>query len=93
MKATGCVQSVDQNGRLVIPKKLRATLDIEVNDIVEFYVNDKKEIVLKKHVSTCVFCGSTENVVDFKNKKICLQCATQLNIDIEKSKQNTNNTL
>lgn len=86
MKTTACI---DQNGRLVIPKKIRSTLNIEINDIVEFYINEKKEIVLKKHIPACVFCGCTENIVDFKNKKICVQCAAELNIDIEKFKQIT----
>lgn len=78
MKSTGCVQCVDQNGRLVIPKKLRTSLNIEINDVVEFYINENKEIVLKKHIPKCVFCGTTEKLREFKNKKICEKCAAEL---------------
>lgn len=48
MKATGVVRNVDNLGRVVLPKEIRRTLRIGVNDPVEFYT-DGKGIYIKKY--------------------------------------------
>ena len=35
-------------------------------------------IILKKFQRSCVFCGKTENLVDYKSKSICADCATEI---------------
>ena len=47
MKATGIVRKVDELGRIVIPKELRRTLDINEKDALEIYTEDE-QIILKK---------------------------------------------
>lgn len=49
MKSTGIVRKVDELGRVVIPKELRRTLEINEKDPMEIYVEDEK-IILKKYV-------------------------------------------
>lgn len=78
MKTTGCAQGIDQNGRVVIPKNLRSSLNIEVNDVVEFFINENKELVMRKSIPKCVFCGTTEGLLSFKDKKICSKCFNDL---------------
>ena len=46
MKSTGIVRKVDELGRVVIPIELRRTLDIDVKDALEIYV-DADKIILK----------------------------------------------
>jgi len=48
MKSTGIVRKVDELGRIVIPIELRRTLDIEIKDALEIYV-DRDQIILKKY--------------------------------------------
>ena len=48
MKSTGMTRSIDQLGRIVIPKELRRTLDIEVGDPLEIFV-DGEEVILRKY--------------------------------------------
>ncbi|MDD3350742.1 MAG: AbrB/MazE/SpoVT family DNA-binding domain-containing protein, partial [Eubacteriales bacterium] len=48
MKATGIVRKVDELGRIVIPIELRRTLDIDIKDPIEIYV-DEDFIMLKKY--------------------------------------------
>ena len=48
MKSTGIVRKVDELGRIVLPIELRRTLDIEVKDALEIYV-DGAQIILKKY--------------------------------------------
>ena len=70
MKATGIIRRVDELGRVVIPIELRNKFGIAEKDPIEIYV-DGSSIILKKYEETCVFCGSTRNVVEYKGKLIC----------------------
>lgn len=77
MKSTGIVRKVDELGRIVLPIELRRTLDIEVKDALEIYV-DGSQIILKKYEPACVFCGNARDVVNFKGKNICRNCLNEL---------------
>ena len=78
MKATGIVRNIDNLGRIVIPKELRTTMEIEIKDPIEIYVDEKGNIVLKKFQPSCVFCGSEEEVDEYKGKYICQNCLVEL---------------
>ncbi|MDY3619112.1 AbrB/MazE/SpoVT family DNA-binding domain-containing protein [Agathobaculum sp.] len=77
MKSTGIVRKVDELGRIVLPIELRRTLDIEVKDALEIYV-DGNQILLKKYEPACVFCGNAKDVVHYKNKNICKNCIQEM---------------
>ena len=77
MKSTGIVRQVDNLGRIVLPIELRRTYDLAVKDAIEIYTEDDK-IILKKFKRSCIFCGGTENLVDYKNKSICADCAADI---------------
>lgn len=47
MKATGIVRKIDDLGRCVIPKEIRISLGIDIDDPVEFYVDDQCVIIKK----------------------------------------------
>lgn len=78
MKSTGIVRRVDELGRIVIPIELRNKLKIEEKDPIEIYV-DGSSIILKKFEETCVFCGSSKNVVKYKDKLVCSKCSQGIN--------------
>ncbi len=73
IKATGIVRNIDELGRLVLPKELRNTMQIQPGDPLEIYV-EEDSIILKKYQPTCVFCDSSENLTDFGEKKVCKAC-------------------
>ncbi len=73
MKSTGIVRRVDELGRIVLPKELRRTLNIDDKDSLEIYVDDEA-IVLKKYQPACIFCASADDIVTYKDKSICLNC-------------------
>ena len=77
MKSTGIVRKVDELGRIVLPIELRRTLDIEVKDALEIYV-EGDAIMLKKYEPSCVFCGNSENIQDFKGKNVCSSCRSEI---------------
>ncbi len=77
MKSTGIVRKVDELGRIVLPIELRRNLDIEERDSLEIYMDGDK-IVLRKYEPACVFCGSAEDLVNYKGKNVCGACADAL---------------
>ena len=77
MKATGIVRNIDELGRIVIPKEMRRKMDISNNDPVEIFVEDDKIILVKYSVS-CTFCGSNLGVSDFRGKRLCADCISQI---------------
>lgn len=47
---TGQTRKLDDTGRLVIPKSIRATMDLENGDEMEFLIDDnKKYIIIKRY--------------------------------------------
>lgn len=77
MKSTGIVRKVDELGRIVIPIELRRTLDIDIKDSLEIYV-DGSYVLLKKYEPACVFCGNAKDITNFKGKNICPDCLDEL---------------
>jgi len=77
MKSTGIVRNIDELGRIVIPKEIRKKLGIENSDPVEIYV-DGDNILLTKYHPACHFCGSIEEIIDFKGKMVCKACADEI---------------
>lgn len=77
MKSTGIVRKVDELGRIVLPIELRRTLDIEIKDSIEIYV-ENDSIILKKYEPTCIFCGDNKDLKTFNEKNICSNCIKKL---------------
>lgn len=73
MKSTGIVRKVDELGRIVLPIELRRNLDIEERDALEIYMDGDK-IVLRKYEPACVFCGSDQDLVTYREKNVCSAC-------------------
>ncbi|WP_126427679.1 AbrB/MazE/SpoVT family DNA-binding domain-containing protein [Brevibacillus marinus] len=79
MKATGIVRKVDELGRVVLPKELRDTFNIEIRDSLEIYV-DQEKIILKKYEPACIFCGNAGDVIRYKGKLLCSDCLTEIRL-------------
>ena len=77
MKATGIVRKIDELGRVVLPIELRRTMNLDVRDPVEIFL-EGDSIVLRKYEAACLFCGGTHNLTSFRGKQICAECLRQL---------------
>ncbi len=77
MKSIGIIRKVDEVGRIVLPIELRRIFDIEENDPLEIYTEDDC-IILKKYVPSCIFCGNSEDLIQFNGKNICTGCAEKI---------------
>lgn len=83
MKATGIVRKFDENGRFVLPMELRKKLRLTAqDDALEIFV-EGDTIILRKYEPSCVFCGNMEDIITFKEKKVCKKCAEKINILFE----------
>ena len=77
MKSTGIIRKVDELGRVVIPIEIRNQFNIAEKDPIEIYV-DGSSIVLKKYEPNCIFCGNTENLLNYNDKLICKNCSKKI---------------
>lgn len=77
MKATGITRKIDELGRIVLPIELRRTMNMNVHDPIEVYV-DGDSIVLKKYEPSCIFCGSLDGITVYKQKSVCQKCRAAL---------------
>jgi transcriptional pleiotropic regulator of transition state genes len=82
MKSTGIVRKIDELGRIVIPMELRKTLNIDIKDPLEIFVDEDK-VILTKYEPSCIFCDSSKNMHTFNNKNICQECFDKLTEDIK----------
>lgn len=67
MRSLGIVRKVDHLGRIVIPKELRNTLQLEKGAPMEIFVDDDM-IILRKYVvdEACVVTG----IISSENKRL-----------------------
>ncbi|MGF7086551.1 transcriptional pleiotropic regulator of transition state genes [Kroppenstedtia sanguinis] len=73
MRGIGIVRKVDHLGRIVLPKELRETMNIQAHDGVEIFV-DHEQIVMRKYNPSCIFCDSSESLYQFRGKIVCREC-------------------
>ena len=79
MKSTGIVRNMDILGRIVLPMEIRKTFNINPGDPLEIFISEEGGIVFKPCKNDCIFCGSTQDVVLFKEKCVCKKCVKLLN--------------
>ncbi|WP_081754729.1 AbrB/MazE/SpoVT family DNA-binding domain-containing protein [Paenibacillus durus] len=77
MKPAGVVRKVDQLGRIVLPKSLRKRYQMNEGDPVEILVQGD-HIILERYRPKCVFCGSMDEVSEYKERYICGQCLSEM---------------
>ncbi len=78
LKGTGLVKPIDSMGRLILPKEIRRHLEVDSGkDHVEFFLDDNS-IVIKKYKPACFFCNELDNLVYYKDKRVCKWCIDRL---------------
>ncbi len=78
MKSVGMVRQLDEVGRIVLPKELRRTFEIDNKDSLEIYVEGDK-IILRKYEPGCLFCGSADDVITYEDRRVCKECIEKMN--------------
>ena len=78
MENVGIVRSVDIAGRIVLPIEIRKELDIMGEGSKGEILARGNEIVIKKYIPSCIFCHSSEELVEYNGQKICRECAKKI---------------
>ena len=69
MKNTGVIRRLDELGRITLPMELRKSMNLKERDALQISV-DNGRVVLKKYTPCDIFTGATEDLVEFRGKKI-----------------------
>ncbi|WP_312693505.1 AbrB/MazE/SpoVT family DNA-binding domain-containing protein [Caproiciproducens sp.] len=71
--AAAIVRKIDQLGRIVLPKELRNSLNINANDQFEFFV-DGEMIIMRKRKFECESCDGIDDVFNYEGHTVCRKC-------------------
>jgi AbrB family transcriptional regulator, transcriptional pleiotropic regulator of transition state genes len=85
LKSTGVVRKIDELGRIVLPSELRRVFGIREGEELEISV-DGERIVLQKRADVCLFCGAESADLEFRNRKVCHNCAGELGSQVTEVK-------
>lgn len=77
MAGSGITRKVDALGRVVLPVEVRRSLGIEVGDLIDVSVEDRR-LVLRKVDGECTFCGSVESLREYADRLVCAECIVRL---------------
>lgn len=72
-------RKLSEKGGLTIPISIRSKLGLVPGQSVDI-VADGNRIIIRKHVDTCIFCGSPLRLVSFEDNHICQLCIKTLMI-------------
>lgn len=78
MSSNGIIRKLDRLGRVVIPKEIRKSLDIKEGEAVTI-IDESNHVIIKKYYDGCIFCGSQEDLIEYKNMHVCKKCRESLN--------------
>lgn len=73
------VRKIDKLSRFPIPANIRRIFKIEPDDLMELFIcKTEGEILIKKLYVNCEICNSNNDVVLFKDKKLCAKCVEEI---------------
>ncbi|MBQ1977451.1 MAG: AbrB/MazE/SpoVT family DNA-binding domain-containing protein [Ruminococcus sp.] len=73
MKAAGYLVRVDNLGRIVIPVRIRRSMELAPDSCLELFTEENK-IIMQKYQESCVFCNAEDNLIEHGGKYICKTC-------------------
>lgn len=77
MRSLGMVRRIDELGRIVLPIEIRRMMELNPGEGVEIF-SEKNRVILQKYSPACIFCGEADDIISYKDKKICRKCYEEL---------------
>lgn len=71
-------KKVNSKGGLTIPKELRAEMGLFPGQAVDLVVDGEDTLTLRKHIKTCRFCGTPQEVITIMGIDTCDTCSREL---------------
>ena len=79
METLCILRKISENGRIILPLKVRKMLNWQKEMILEvYYKPDSQGVFLKSHEPLCTYCGTTQNLLLFKNQYVCRSCQGEI---------------
>lgn len=79
MQKLNTTRRIDGIGSIILPAEVRAALDWKPEMPLDIYYDtDAGEVRLKSHENSCIHCGSTQDLLEFKNRHICCACQKEI---------------
>lgn len=70
-------KKVNKHGGITLPQMIRHELNIPAGAAIELETLDE-EIIIRKHIPTCLICGTSDQVVVDGEVEICKECLEKL---------------
>lgn len=70
-------KKISRTGGITIPVQIRHQMNIPKGAAVEIVQTEDNSLLIKKHIPTCMCCGTAENVKVFNNVELCTTCASK----------------
>lgn len=78
MERSKITKTIDNLGRVLIPKDVRKQIGIESDDELEMYVENER-IILEKKTKRCIACSSEKMLIDIgRNRYLCGKCKSEI---------------
>ena len=77
MNDTRITKSIDELGRLGIPKHMRKALGVTDGEPVELSM-EGDTLIIRRAKQGCIFCENTASLTLFNGKYICSDCISKL---------------
>ena len=81
MASTGVQRCLDELGRITLPKEIRKNLSIPTGTPLLIHVEGNK-IILEKSGKACAICGSADDIKEFNDKGVCINCIEQIKAEL-----------
>lgn len=75
------IKTVDEFGRILIPKYIRSQFGIKPGDTL-YYEVDADRIILRRPIEKCIFCEDAQNVEQVMGRPVCKNCVEKIKNEI-----------
>lgn len=76
-------KKVSKAGGVTIPSPLRHALNIPKGAAIEMTTTPDDEIIIKKHIPTCLCCGTADHVKTINGVELCPECAKRFIAEVD----------
>ncbi len=76
--AKSMYKKVASHGSINVPVAYRREMGVQPGDGMEIELKDDNSILIKAYQPRCSFCGSKDNVSEYRNRGICTECITAI---------------
>lgn len=74
-------KKVNKQGGITLPQQIRHELNIPAGAAIEVETIDE-EIIIRKHIPTCLLCKTSNNVIVVDGIELCKECLVKMQKEV-----------